>query len=175
MRRGLLILPCCVALAGAYLPSPHARGMRRRRSYHRRHFPSLLCKDTEQHPQPLQRLQSNREDSNDVKSLMRALGTSPRRIFLSILSGTAIALTGNFLGITSTLLTTISEETGRLNVKGVSESGDTNVSVIVTDGMDNFSLSTLGGPIEQIISIIHSTQGEWSYSNTNKCNRGHIT
>jgi ABC-type lipoprotein release transport system permease subunit len=43
--------------------------------------------------------------------LMRALGTSPRRIFLSILSGTAIALTGNFLGITSTLLTTISEET----------------------------------------------------------------
>jgi hypothetical protein len=180
---------------------------------------------------------------------MRALGTSPRRIVLSILSGTAIALTGNFLGITSTLLTTISEETvektgldvyyprgeykrcrssslytfvvpsewvadtfielakaqrnvqplelqmkqrrsgsgtttlpdvaygppGRLNVKGVSESGDTNVSVIVTDGMDNFSLSTLGGPIEQIISIIHSTQGEWSYSNTNKCNRGHIT
>ena len=152
---------------------------------------------------------------------MRALGTSPRRIFLSILSGTAIALTGNFLGITSTLLTTISEETvektgldvyyprgeykrcrtsslytfvvpsewvadtfielakaqrnvqpvelqmkqrrsgtttllpdaaygppGRLNVKGVSESGDTNVSVIVTDGMDNFSLTTLGGPIE---------------------------
>ena len=145
----VLILPCCVALAGAYLPSPHARGMRRRRSYHRRHFPSLLCKDTEQHPQPLQRLQSNREDnSNDVQSLMRALGTSPRRIFLSILSGTAIALTGNFLGITSTLLTTISEETGRLNVKGVSESGDTNVSVIVTDGMDNFSLTTLGGPIE---------------------------
>jgi hypothetical protein len=153
---------------------------------------------------------------------MRALGTSPRRIVLSILSGTAIALTGNFLGITSTLLTTISEETvektgldvyyprgeykrcrtsslytfvvpsewvadtfielakaqrnvqplelqmkqrrsgsgtttlpdvaygppGRLNVKGVSESGDTNVSVIVTDGMDNFSLPTLGGPIE---------------------------
>ena len=222
MRRGLLILPCCVALAGAYLPSPHAGGMRRSHR-RRRHFPSLICESTkEQHPPPLQKLQSNREDnSNDVQSMMRALGTSPRRIFLSILSGTAIALTGNFLGITSTLLTTISEETvektgldvyyprgeykrcrssslytfvvpsewvadtfielakaqrnvqplelqmkqrrsgtttllpdaaygppGRLNVKGVSESGDTNVSVIVTDGMDNFSLTTLGGPIE---------------------------
>ena len=205
----LLILPPCVALVDAYLPSPHAGFCQRRR------FPSQLS----------QRLQSNRvpEDNNDVQSLMRALGTSPRRIFLSILSGTGIALSGNFLGITSTLLTTISEDTveksgldlyfprgeykrcrsslytfvvpsewvadtfvelakaqrnvqplelqmksqrsggrggsttlpdaaygppGRLNVKGVSESGDTNVSVILTDGMRNFSLQTLGGPSE---------------------------
>ena len=209
MRRRLLILPPCVALVDAYLPSPHA-GFRQRRR-----FLSQFS----------QRLQSNRvpEDNNDVQSLMRALGTSPRRIFLSILSGTGIALSGNFLGITSTLLTTISEDTveksgldlyfprgeykrcrsslytfvvpsewvadtfvelakaqrnvqplelqmksqrsggrggsttlpdaaygppGRLNVKGVSESGDTNVSVIVTDGMRNFSLQTLGGPSE---------------------------
>lgn len=205
MRRRLLILPC-VALVDAYLPSPHAGFHQRRR------FPSQLP----------QRLQSNRvpEDTNDVQSLMRALGTSPRRIFLSILSGTGIALSGNFLGITSTLLATISEDTveksgldlyfprgeykrcrsslytfvvpsewvadtfvelakaqrnvqplelqmksqrrggsttlpdaaygppGRLNGKGVSESGDTNVSVIVTDGMRNFSLQTLGGPSE---------------------------
>ena len=92
-RRLLLILPPCVALVDAYLPSPHA-GFRQRRR-----FLSQFS----------QRLQSNRvpEDNNDVQSLMRALGTSPRRIFLSILSGTGIALSGNFLGITSTLLTTI--------------------------------------------------------------------
>jgi hypothetical protein len=37
--------------------------------------------------------------------MMRALGTSPRRIFLSLLSGTGIALAGNLFGVTSQLLT----------------------------------------------------------------------
>ncbi len=153
--------------------------------------------------------------------MMRALGMSPRRVALSLLSASGIALAGNFLGVTSELLTAIPEATveasdldayfprgeykryrgrgytfvvpsewvadtfvelakaqrdvrpldlqmkrgvaggggavlpdsaygppGRLNRKGVSESGDTNVSVIVTGGMRGFSLRTLGGPEE---------------------------
>jgi len=155
---------------------------------------------------------------------MAALGTSPRRIFLSTLSASGIALAGNFLGVTSRFLTAVPEDVveasyldtyfprgnfkrcrgqgytfvipsewladtfvelakaqrriqpldysmssgnayssnrkqtlpdaaygppGRLNQKGVSESGDTNVSVIVTGGLNNFSLpKALGGPQE---------------------------
>lgn len=141
---------------------------------------------------------------------MAAMGTSPRRIFLSFLSASSIALAGNFLGVTSKLLTAVPEDVveasyldtyfprgdfkrvrgkgytfviprewvadtfvelakaqrrtqtldysmkrrdsqitlpdsafgppGRLNKKGVSESGDTNVSVIVTSGLKDFSL-----------------------------------
>eukprot|EP00980_Cylindrotheca_fusiformis_P014542 scaffold3914_cov121-Cylindrotheca_fusiformis.AAC.11 len=46
--------------------------------------------------------------SNDM---MRALGTSPRRIALGVLSASGIALAGNFLGVTSKILTTLPEET----------------------------------------------------------------
>jgi len=168
-----------------------------------------------------------REIVSDI-DMMRELGTSPRRIALSFLSATGIALAGNFLGVTSTLLITIPEGTveasgldsyfprgdfkrcrgrgytyviprewvadtyvelakaqrrvqpldlemkrtsngggggggsiggtlpdtaygppGRLNSRGVSESGDTNVSVIVTSGLRGFSLrKTLGEPTE---------------------------
>jgi hypothetical protein len=64
--------------------------------------------------------------------MMRALGTSPRRIILSILSGMGIALTGNFLGITSTLLTTISEETvEKTGLDVYFPRGDINVVVVV--------------------------------------------
>ena len=158
----------------------------------------------------------------DATDMMRALGTSPRRVALSFLSASGIALAGNFLGVTSSLLTAIPEATveasgldtyfprgdfkrcrargytfviprewvadtfielakaqrnvqpldlqmkrtnnrgsggtlpdsaygppGRLNQKGVSESGDTNVSVIVTSGLQGFSLKrTLGEPKE---------------------------
>jgi PsbP len=158
--------------------------------------------------------------SVEVTDMMRALGTSPRRVALSFLSSTGIALAGNFLGVTSKLLTAFPEATvessgldiyfprgdfkrcrsrgytfvipkewvadtfvelakaqrnvqpldlqmkrtsggggtlpdsaygppGRLNEKGVSESGDTNVSVIVTSGLRGFSLrKTLGDPNE---------------------------
>lgn len=41
---------------------------------------------------------------------MRAMGTSPRRILLSGLSATTIALAGNLFGITSQLLTVIPED-----------------------------------------------------------------
>ncbi len=150
--------------------------------------------------------------------MMRTLGTSPRRILLSFVSASGIALAGNFLGVTSRLLTFVPEEKveasgldtyfprgdykrcrsrdytflipkewvadtfielakaqrqvqpldlqmkrnnggastlpdsaygppGRLNRKGVSESGDTNVSIIVTTGLRGFSLqNTLGPP-----------------------------
>jgi len=154
--------------------------------------------------------------------MMRALGTSPRRVALSFLSASGIALAGNFLGVTSMLLAAIPEATveasgldayfprgeykrcrargytfvvpsewvadtfvelakaqrdvrpldlqmkrgggggggasllpdsaygppGRLDRKGVSESGDTNVSVIVSGGIRGFSLRTLGRPEE---------------------------
>jgi ABC-type nitrate/sulfonate/bicarbonate transport system permease component len=46
-----------------------------------------------------------------TEQLMKAIGTSPRRIFLSFASATVIALAGNFLGVTSNLLTAIPEDT----------------------------------------------------------------
>mmetsp|Transcript_30285 Transcript_30285/g.66612 ORF Transcript_30285/g.66612 Transcript_30285/m.66612 type:complete len:364 (+) Transcript_30285:200-1291(+) len=39
--------------------------------------------------------------------LMKAMGTNPRRIFLSLTTSTGIALAANFLGITSTLLASV--------------------------------------------------------------------
>jgi hypothetical protein len=45
--------------------------------------------------------------SNDI---MRAMGTSPRRIAISFLSASGIALAGNFLGVTSNLLTAVPED-----------------------------------------------------------------
>ena len=41
---------------------------------------------------------------------MTALGTSPRRIFLSGLSATSISLAGNLFGVTSQLLTAFPED-----------------------------------------------------------------
>lgn len=152
-----------------------------------------------------------------VQDLMLAMGTNPRRIFLSVFSATGIALTGNFLGITSRLLTAIPEDKveatgidtyfprgdfkrcqtdeytfvlpsewvadtylalakakrktqpldysmqeqksvtlpdsaygppGRLNQQGVSQQGDTNVSVIVSSGLSGFSLKSMGTPTD---------------------------
>jgi hypothetical protein len=42
---------------------------------------------------------------------MRALGTSPRRIFLSVASASSIALLGNLGGLTSNLLSLVPEDT----------------------------------------------------------------
>lgn len=157
-----------------------------------------------------------------VQDLMLAMGTNPRRIVLSLVSATGIALVGNLFGVTSRLLTAIPEEQveatgldtyfprgdfkrcqtqeytyvvpkewladtflelakaqrkvqpldysmqerrinnsgristlpdsaygppGRLNQKGVSQAGDTNVSVIVSSGFSGFTLKgTLGTP-----------------------------
>ena len=181
---------------------------------------SVEAPETPDTPTSRQRVQQ--AQNLEVTDMMRALGTSPRRVALSFLSASGIALAGNFLGVTSTLLTAIPEETveasgldtyyprgdfkrcrargytfviprewvadtfielakaqrnvqpldlqmkrprnrgssatlpdsaygppGRLNQKGVSESGDTNVSVIVTSGLRGFSLKrTLGEPKE---------------------------
>ena len=43
--------------------------------------------------------------------LMAAMGTSPRRILLSVVSTTGIALAANFLGVTSALLEVVPEST----------------------------------------------------------------
>lgn len=49
--------------------------------------------------------------SMSANDMMRALGTSPRRIALGVLSASGIALAGNFLGVTSRILTAVPEET----------------------------------------------------------------
>jgi hypothetical protein len=49
-------------------------------------------------------------NSRTSREYMAAMGTSPRRIFLSLLSATVIALAGNLLGITSQLLTFLPED-----------------------------------------------------------------
>jgi hypothetical protein len=51
-----------------------------------------------------------RQDSLSGADMMLALGTSPRRIFLGLLSSSGIALGGNFLGITSNVLTLVPED-----------------------------------------------------------------
>jgi hypothetical protein len=168
--------------------------------------------------------------SPTAQDLMLAMGTNPRRIALSIFSATGIALAGNFLGVTSRLLTVIPEDKveatgidtyfprgnfkrcqmdeytyvlpsewvadtflalakaqrkaqpldysmeptqkrssraittlpdsaygppGRLNKKGVSQQGDTNVSVIVSSGLSGFTLKgTLGTPKNAAESLL---------------------
>ena len=164
-----------------------------------------------------------------AQDLMMAMGTNPRRIVLSMVSATGIALAGNFLGVTSRLLTAIPEEKveatgidtyfprgdykrcqtqeytfvlprewvadtfvelakaqrkiqpldysmqqerrnsgkittlpdsaygppGRLNQKGVSQAGDTNVSVIVSSGFSGFTLKgTLGTPTDAAEALL---------------------
>jgi hypothetical protein len=56
------------------------------------------------------RMQRQEAPALSSRDLMRALGTSPRRIFVSFLSASGIALAGNFLGVTSRLLTTVPED-----------------------------------------------------------------
>ena len=171
------------------------------------------------------RIQPNQLSANEI---MLAMGTNPRRIVLSTLSATGIALAGNFLGLTSNLLTMIPEDqveavgidtyfprgdfkrcktneytfvipkewvadtfvelakaqrriqpldysmrssntnreittlpdaaygpAGRLNQNGVSESGDTNVSVIVSSGLSGFTLQgTLGTPTNAATTLL---------------------
>ena len=168
--------------------------------------------------------------SPTAQDLMLAMGTNPRRIALSIFSATGIALAGNFLGVTSRLLTVIPEDKveatgldtyfprgnfkrcqtdeytyvlpsewvadtflalakaqrkaqpldysmdqpqkrssratttlpdsaygppGRLNQKGVTQQGDTNVSVIVSSGLSGFTLKgTLGTPKDAAESLL---------------------
>ena len=50
-------------------------------------------------------------DDMTAQEIMAALGTNPRRITVSLLSATAIALAGNLFGITSRLLESIPETT----------------------------------------------------------------
>jgi hypothetical protein len=168
-----------------------------------------------------------------AQDLMLAMGTNPRRIFMGTLSATGIALAGNFLGVTSKLLTLLPEgqveavgidtyfprggykryrtsdytfvvpaewvadtflelakaqrkiqpldyamsrqqqqtqrsssslpdaaygPPGRLNEKGVSESGDTNVSVIVSSGLTGFSLrGSLGTPTSAAQTLLSTS------------------
>lgn len=62
--------------------------------------------------EPVQRPRiENRQRSNDPSPLdmMRMMGTSPRRVFLSVLTSSFIALAANFFGVTSNLLSTLPE------------------------------------------------------------------
>mmetsp|Transcript_13638 Transcript_13638/g.29555 ORF Transcript_13638/g.29555 Transcript_13638/m.29555 type:complete len:378 (+) Transcript_13638:45-1178(+) len=63
-----------------------------------------------QQSQQLGRKNSNSNNDPSPTRLMSLMGTSPRRIFLSLSSSTAIALAANFFGITSNLLSTLPEE-----------------------------------------------------------------
>jgi len=182
----------------------------------------LRSDDNENQQTTTIRSQPQSQPAPSAQDLMLAMGTNPRRIVLSMVSATGIALTGNLFGVTSLLLTAIPEEKleatgidtyfprgdykrcltqdytfvvpkewvgdtflelakaqrkalpldysmqerkndssgkittlpdsaygppGRLNQKGVSQAGDTNVSVIVSSGFSGFTLQgTLGTP-----------------------------
>ena len=54
---------------------------------------------------------SSSDSDYTPRQLLSLMGTSPRRIFLSLTTSTAIALTTNLFGITSNILSTIPEET----------------------------------------------------------------
>ena len=58
---------------------------------------------------PPQKLQRQQSQSPSPQDLMMAMGTNPRRIAISLLSASGIALAGNFLGVTSKLLTAVPE------------------------------------------------------------------
>ena len=63
---------------------------------------------SESEREQLQQKQVERQMSS--REIMNALGTSPRRILLSVLSASAIALGGNFLGVTSWVETLFPED-----------------------------------------------------------------
>lgn len=185
---------------------------------------SLSPRPTSPSPPPL----SSSSRGPSMKDLMLAMNTNPRRLAVGTLSATGIALAGNFLGVTSRLLTLWPEESlettgidtyfprgdfkrcrtieytfvipkewiadtfvelakaqrriqpldysirkgisssvtlpdsaygppGRLNSKGVSEAGDTNVSVIVASGLQGFKLAEALGPPRQAAEKLLST------------------
>jgi hypothetical protein len=72
---------------------------------------------TSESPPPAARVPTTPQRTNTRSTemtnqqLMNSFGTSPRRIFVSLASSTAIALSANFLGITSKLLEAVPEET----------------------------------------------------------------
>lgn len=53
----------------------------------------------------------NMQAQPSAELMMKALNTSPRRLFLGTASSTAIALTANFFGVTSSILASIPEDT----------------------------------------------------------------
>jgi hypothetical protein len=59
---------------------------------------------------PLKRQAQQKAPQLSTNDIMRAMGTSPRRIAISFLSASGIALAGNFLGVTSLLLTAVPED-----------------------------------------------------------------
>jgi hypothetical protein len=57
-----------------------------------------------------QSLRSNTLPPLDIRRAMQMMGTSPRRVFLSVASSTTIALVANLFGVTSTILSQLPEE-----------------------------------------------------------------
>lgn len=66
----------------------------------------------QEQPQKPSKLDSRNSSNNDPspRQIMAMMGTSPRRIFLSLTSSTTIALAANFFGITSNILSALPEE-----------------------------------------------------------------
>lgn len=102
---------------------------------------------TQQQSQPqLQQNQPHNNKNND-QSLARALalmGTSPRRIFLSLASSATIALSANFFGVTSNLLALLPEEfTETSGLDSVYPRGDyKRVFVRATGSMNGFGFTS---------------------------------
>jgi hypothetical protein len=67
-------------------------------------------KEEPKNPPPSRLMKRQEAPALSNSDLMRVLGTSPRRIVVSFLSASGIALAGNLLGVTSRLLTTIPED-----------------------------------------------------------------
>ncbi|KAK1747464.1 PsbP domain-containing protein [Skeletonema marinoi] len=67
--------------------------------------------NTSTEPVQRPRIENQRRSNNEPSplDLMRAMGTSPRRVFLSVLTSTFIAFAANFFGVTSNLLSTLPE------------------------------------------------------------------
>lgn len=67
-----------------------------------------VAKVTERQQQPP--LRRSRSANASAREMMAAMGTSPRRIFLSFTSSAGIALVGNLFGVTSSVLNYIDED-----------------------------------------------------------------
>jgi len=70
--------------------------------------PPTAVPEPDPEPDPATRQPKQQPPTN--QQVMRALGTSPRRIVLSLTASTGIALAANFLGVTSRLLSAVPEQ-----------------------------------------------------------------
>jgi hypothetical protein len=72
---------------------------------------SIIIEEEKTGVSPQLRRQVQPKPELSANDLMLAMGTNPRRIAISFLSASGIALAGNFLGVTSKLLMAVNEDT----------------------------------------------------------------